>query len=171
MENFQTYMPLLSLIVAFLAVIVGPIVSWKVARLQSDNAIKLANKQVIAPIRQAWIDKLRSLLSEYSSVCFSHYITGAYLHDLSLDTEKDHDKIEQLVEHRLTIIRSEIELLLNPFEREHEELLALMNKCFKGLFPHGSYEDSNNFSDYHQLLSVQSKKVLKAEWVRVRDEL
>ncbi|EKM24009.1 hypothetical protein VCHENC01_3647 [Vibrio harveyi] len=46
-----------------------------------------------------------------------------------------------------------------------------MNKCFKGVFPHGSYEDSNNFPDYHQLLSVQSKKVLKAEWVRVRDEL
>ncbi|EKF9628549.1 hypothetical protein O1C60_003827 [Vibrio cholerae] len=171
MEEFQMYMPILSLVVAFLAVIVGPFISWKVAKLQSANAIKLANKQVVAPIRQAWIDKLRNLLSEFSSVCFSYYISGAYVHDLSLNLVVDYDKIEQLVEQRLTILRSEIELLLNPFEDSHEELLALINKCFKGVFPHGSHDESNNFPDNHKLLSAQSKKVLKSEWVRVRDEL
>ena len=171
MKDFQTYIPLLSLVVAFLAVIIGPIVSWKVARLQIDNASKLANKQVIAPIRQAWIDKLRGLLSDYSSICFAYYISGEFLHDLSLDSEKNNEKIQQLVEHRLTIIKSEIELLLNPFESEHQELLTLMNNCFKGLFPHSSNKYINSFPDYHQLLNTQSKKVLKAEWIRVRDEL
>lgn len=171
MEHFQTYLPVISLVVAFLAVIVGPFISWKIAKLQSDNAIKLAQKQVIAPIRQVWIDKLRGLLSEISSISFSYYVAGTYLHDLSLDIENDHDKIEQLVESRLTILRSEVELFLNPYEEEHKALLDLIDVCFKGIFSYGSQEYSCNFPDNSDLFKAQAKKVLKLEWIRVRDEL
>ncbi|OOE79972.1 hypothetical protein BZG72_13135 [Salinivibrio sp. PR6] len=171
MDNIQAYLPVISLIVAFLAVIVGPFISWKVAKLQSDNAIKLAKKQVVAPIRQAWIDRLRGLLSEILSVSLSYYVTGTYLHDLSLDSEDEHDKIEQLVESRLTILRSEVELLLNPFEDEHQNLLALIGSCFKGIYSYGNNDDRINFPSNHELLSAQSKKVLKLEWVRVKNEL
>jgi hypothetical protein len=171
LDNIQTYLPVLSLVVAFLAVIVGPVISWKVAKLQSDNAIKLAKKQIVAPIRQAWIDRLRDLLSEILSVSFSYYVTGAYLHDLSLDAEDEHDKIEQLVESRLTILRSEVELLLNPFEDEHQNLLALISSCFRGILSYGNNDDRINFPNNHDLLNAKSKKVLKLEWVRVKNEL
>jgi len=60
--------PILSLVVAALAVFVGPLVSWFVAKRQVGSSLALTdkqiraslgaatNKQIIAPMRQAWIN-------------------------------------------------------------------------------------------------------------------
>ena len=66
---------ILSLIVAALAVAVAPLVSWlttkrqintsfALARDQMHTSLETANKQITAPMRQAWINKLRELLAE-----------------------------------------------------------------------------------------------------------
>ncbi len=59
--------PVLSLIVAALAVFVGPLISWLVAKRQLASSLEVANKQIIAPMRQAWINDLRDLLAELTS--------------------------------------------------------------------------------------------------------
>lgn len=70
--------PILSLVVAALAVFVSPLVSWLVARRQFKNTLELtqrqinsslavANKQIIAPMRQKWINDLRDLVAELTS--------------------------------------------------------------------------------------------------------
>jgi hypothetical protein len=51
--------PVLSLIVAALAVFFGPLITLKISRKQFELSRRIADKQIIAPMRQAWIEKLR----------------------------------------------------------------------------------------------------------------
>ena len=50
--------PILSLIVAALAVFVGPFISWFVAKSQLASSLEIANKQIIAPMRQGLDQRL-----------------------------------------------------------------------------------------------------------------
>jgi len=45
--------PVLSLLVAAIAVFVGPLISWSIANRQVQSSLAVANKQIIAPMRQA----------------------------------------------------------------------------------------------------------------------
>jgi hypothetical protein len=60
--------PVLSLVVAGLAVFVGPIISLQIARRQVASSLQVANKQITAPMRQSWINSLRDLLAELTSI-------------------------------------------------------------------------------------------------------
>lgn len=66
-ESMNDSIPVLSLIVAALAVFVGPIISWRVAKRQIESSSAVANKQIIAPMRQAWINSLRDAMAELAS--------------------------------------------------------------------------------------------------------
>jgi hypothetical protein len=50
MDAIDRYLPVASLIVASLAVFVGPWMSWLVVRWQSEITLQVALKQAIAPI-------------------------------------------------------------------------------------------------------------------------
>jgi len=58
--------PVLSLMVAALAVFFGPLLSARVAK-----------RAMLGPMRQKWINDLRELLSEISSRCL-HYFQAGY---------------------------------------------------------------------------------------------
>src|ERR1035437_5167435 len=58
----------LSLVVAALAVFVGPIISLYIGRRQVASTLEVANKQITAPMRQAWINSLRDLLAELTRI-------------------------------------------------------------------------------------------------------
>ena len=68
--------PVLSLVVAALAVFVGPLISWLVAKHQVASSLEVANKQIIAPMRQAWINSLRDLLAELTSSALHYHVAG-----------------------------------------------------------------------------------------------
>lgn len=68
--------PILSLAVAVLAVFVGPLLSQRVARRQVVSSLEVANKQIIAPMRQVWINNLRNLLAELASSALHYYVAG-----------------------------------------------------------------------------------------------
>lgn len=72
MSMLAPTLSILSLIVAILAVFIGPIISLRIARRQVCSSLEIANKQVIAPMRQAWINNLRDLISELTSSAL-HY--------------------------------------------------------------------------------------------------
>jgi uncharacterized protein YneF (UPF0154 family) len=59
--------PVLSLVVALLAVFVGPFVSWKVVKKQIESSSRTARQQMLGPMRQAWINELRELIAEVAS--------------------------------------------------------------------------------------------------------
>lgn len=61
------WVPVGSLIVAAVAVFVGPLISLRVAKRQTETALAVAQKQVIAPMRQKWIDSLRDRVAKFVS--------------------------------------------------------------------------------------------------------
>ena len=80
--------PILSLVVAILAVLVGPIISWKIAKRHVASSLKIANKQIVAPMRQAWINSLRDLIAEISS-------SGLHYYQAGYEDRKDEEKESQ----------------------------------------------------------------------------
>ena len=123
--------PVLSLIVAALAVFVGPTISWWVAKRQIESSLEtakrqtatsleVANKQIIAPMRQAWINSLRDLLSELTSSALHYFVSG---YDGRTDTEYQ----------RLTLLNYKVKLMLNPFEKDHQHLEELVDKLIVAL--------------------------------------
>ena len=67
---------ILSLCVALLAVIVGPFVSWIISKRQSETALHVSNKQIIAPIKKEWVYTLQKYDAEILSISHWFYISG-----------------------------------------------------------------------------------------------
>lgn len=149
--------PVLSLVVAGLAVFVGPFVSWRVAQRHSDTSLRVANKQVIAPMRQAWINSLRDLVSDLLGKC-AHYWASGY--EDREDSEYRH--ITELV-HRL-------ELHINPREDDHAELVRNA-RTMEGALGEGSLESDDRFWNAHRELRRLAQEILKREWDRTKTEI
>ena len=170
METVKAYLPLLSLVIAALAVIVGPYVSFRVSKNQQDNSLKLANKQVIAPMRQAWINSLRDQVSEFLSLSLWFYISG--MHDENVDFQPDDEGVEEdnqklKTERKLSFLQTKIEFMLNPSEKDHALFITHLSHCKNGAITSGK----NNFSEHHKAASALCKKILKREWERVKSEM
>ena len=116
--------PTLSLIVAALAVFVGPIISWSIAQRQirassalaSDqirSSLEASNKQIIAPMRQTWINNLRDLLAELTSSALHYYVAGF------------EDRTEEEYQ-RVSLLESKVRLMLNAKEDDHQRLETLI---------------------------------------------
>ena len=105
----------LSLIVAALAVVVGPMVSWAIAKRQIRSSLEVSNKQITAPMRQAWINKLRELLAELTSSALHYYVAGF------------EDRTDEEYQ-RVTLLEARIQLMLNPNEEDHQRLEVLMRR-------------------------------------------
>lgn len=157
--------PTLSLIVAALAVFVGPIISWniakrqirassKLAREQIDSSLLVSNKQIIAPMRQAWINNLRDLLAELSSSALHYYVSGF------------EDRTDEEYQ-RVTLLESKVKLMLNAKEDDHKRLEELIRKMIEEIDYHKGKKDQ--FPDAHTAVVSLSREILKREWDRVKE--
>lgn len=159
--------PTLSLIVAALAVFVGPIISWSIAKRQISAASLLArdqirssleasNKQIIAPMRQAWINNLRDVLSELTSSSLHYYVSGF------------EDRAEKEYQ-RVTLLESKVKLMLNAKEDDHQRLEVLIRKMVAAI----QYEKGkkDEFPDLHTEVVALSRIILKREWDRVKEPI
>ena len=68
--------PTLSLIVAAIAVFFGPWISLRIAKRQMASSAEVANKQITAPMRQAWINNLRDLIAELAGDALHYFPAG-----------------------------------------------------------------------------------------------
>jgi hypothetical protein len=50
---------------AFASAVVGPLISARIAKKQNDVALEVARMQASAPIKEKWINDIRSLIAEY----------------------------------------------------------------------------------------------------------
>jgi hypothetical protein len=153
-----TAIPVLSLLVAVLAVLFGPVVTWRVARRQLSTNLEVSNKQIIAPMRQAWINNLRDLLSEITSSSLHYHVAGF---EERTDEEYQH----------LTYLEYKIKLMLNPREEDHEKLEKLIGEMTCMLAKRGSMELDAQFESCHKAVVSLSRDVLKREWDRVKDRI
>lgn len=147
---------ILSLIIAVLAVFIGPLVSLRIAKRQIQLSLEVANKQIIAPMRQVWINNLRDLLAELLSSSV-HYYTAGF---------EDRTDKEYL---RLTLLEYKIKLMLNAKESDHKQLEELIRVMISSL-GQGRGKDQE-FVDAHQKLVVLSRQVFKREWDVVKEPI
>jgi hypothetical protein len=145
--------PILSLIVAAVAVFVGPIVSLLITRRQIKSAQRVATQQVIAPMRQAWINGLRKLLAELLSAS-RHYYTSGYEHR----SETEYRRMDELEE--------EIRLMLNPTEEQHQDLVKSIREMMHSLSMGKGHDEK--FIAAHERTTSLAQAILKAEWNRTK---
>ena len=148
--------PVLSLIVAGLAVFAGPIISFIIAKRQIASSLATSHKQVIAPMRQAWINSLRDLLAELTSKTLYYYVAGF---EERKDSECQH----------LTLLEHRTLLMLNPTEDDHMELERLIRKMISSLDK--GREGSKDFRESHTEVMAVSRRILKREWNVVKETI
>lgn len=157
-QDIDKLIPVLSLVVAALAVFVGPIISLRIARRQVVSSLEVANKQIIAPMRQAWINSLRDMLSELSSSALHYFVAGF----------EDRTDEEYL---RLTLLEHKVRLMLNPKEEDHRTLEKLIRTMVGSLQSRQGSESDRNFIAAYEDEIALSREVLKREWDRVKAPL
>jgi hypothetical protein len=155
---FATYAAIAAVIsacVALVSAIIGPLVSLKIARKQINASILSGN-------RQEWINTLRNEVSGFVSVIslLGALRSGGYKGVTSDEANKfGREAMER---------KSKIELLLNPSESLHNELIAAIENALS-IAIHAEIEpnavEQRRYID--QILN-KSKTILKQEWVRVK---
>jgi len=148
-KTLNEIMPLLSLLIALVAVFLGPFLSAWVAR-----------RQIVVPIRQQWIDELRNLVTEFLStsqmLIVSEEANGILNNE---DLDKDTYKKMLFIERKLT-------LMLNPNEDLHNELMEHVRKLMEQI-EHGA-PNLLEFGPLVRIITETAQKILKKEWVRVK---
>jgi hypothetical protein len=144
---------ILSLSVALLAVVASPLVSWIITRRTLESSERVAVRQVLAPMRQAWINTLRERFAELSAKTL-HYLVSGYA-DRSDD---EYARVRQL--------EQEITLMLNPLEEEHEAFQRELRRLVSSLAQGKDADDA--FLDAHRLATELCRSILKTEWNRVK---
>jgi hypothetical protein len=139
----------LSLTIALAAVIVGPVVSLRIARAEIRATVLSAN-------RQAWINILRDELSGYVAAVSEAALYLADSHPN--DYEVGRLLMKEVTKHRLRVL-----LLLNPAEEEHELLLGHVTSLMDAATVTGCDIDA-----LVDPLVRQSRVVLKSEWNRAK---
>jgi len=148
-----------SLLVAVVAVIVGPLLQWKIAKRQAaDN---------ISAKRQVWIDELRKDAARLITLLESMRQRGQLV---SIGDEERRTARAKVVE-----LMARINLRLNPEEREHTEFLELARKLVGACLGQETHATSpaktktDDHFDVHLDQAIQVlQKILKQEWVRIK---
>ena len=152
-KGWDKMITVVSLIVAALAVFVGPVISWQIARRQAMSSLEVANKQIVAPMRQKWINRLRELLAEVMSSAHHYSLMG-------FEDRTDEEY------RRLLLLEEKIGLTLNPNEEDHRKLEVFIGKMIRAI-ERGS-EGDKDFMTFHPEVRKLSREVLKREWDRVK---
>lgn len=146
---------LISAVTVLVAVLVGPIVTLYVARKQIKSSVVSAN-------RQEWINRLRNEIASF--VQEVKHVPSAY--------SADAITVEQAIEKHgeITLKEQVVKLLLNPNEKDHQELLALMSTASKKALNAINTKRglSNILDEATEPVIQQTQKILKAEWERVK---
>lgn len=168
MPQADKAIPVLSLVVAALAVFISPLVSFFISRRQVKNSLELnqrqtdsslavANKQIVAPMRQKWINDLRDLIAELASDSLHYFRAG-------------HDFEGYKNFQRLTFLESKIQLMLNPNEEDHQKLEWMIAEMLKAL-QSGGEQGRADFMATHPEVMKFSRQVFKREWNRVKENI
>lgn len=143
----EVWASLISAATALVAVIVAPFVSYQAGK-----------RQMLGPMRQAWINDLRDNLSLYISLISVNrwYVLPSV--DAPEEVRVLSEREDREKEQEAARLREKILLLLNPNEVEHITLADLVHKAFD------SYKSCEETSEALRALRIHSQGVLKAEW-------
>ena len=156
--------PIISLVIALLAVLVGPFVQWHVTKRQIESSLSASNRQIeasllasnrqiVAPMRQAWINSLRDTVAE---------LLSRSLHDKVAGFEDREDQEYQ----DLTLLKYKMQLMLNLAEKDHIDMYRTISELLDLLEVPGH---DAVFAESHEQAVTLAAAILKREWNRVKD--
>ena len=150
---------LLSVLVALVAVIVGPAVTWQIAKRQIQASVVSAN-------RQNWINDFRDSVADFMTSAKVAMVEGslaAYSSTEHVANAEAHNEAMR----SMVALRNKTALLINPNEEDHTDLLSMMNDMIQ----HCARGDSTDIDRHDELsdsIAKVSQQVLKREWERVK---
>lgn len=143
----QVIASIVAAVTALVAVAIAPFVT-----------IRASKRQMLGPMRQAWINSLRDTVAEYTAKIDTGIPqTGAVL---ATDDSLRHAAVMERLEHQQLVyqLKSKIVLLINPNESNHVELTRLVESAYMCYFTgHDSAVAVRALLDHTQT-------VLKTEW-------
>jgi len=137
-----------SLIIAFLALFIAPFVNARNSK-----------RQVIAPMRQAWINTLRDKISEFMAIISINRIAYSPSTDWKDERKERAEKLDLENYKNLQHLLASIKLHINPEEPLHVQLIQLLEDATK------DYHDSFVSDEKHEKIIELSQVILKKEWV------
>ena len=140
----------ISAVTALVAVLLSPL--W---------TSRLAKKQILAPMRERWIDKLRGLVCEYISV-IDHF----ELLRISPDRQVSDGELRD-VSKQMLLLTSQIELMVNPTEHRHKELTSTLRDIRRLLFDLRREGRHDELKRLRKSAVAMSQGILKWEWDRL----
>lgn len=144
---------------------VGSILTASIAGAVAFLVSVLSKEQKISEFRQAWIDQLRNDLADLTSLvlmiedAMAHMANEGKAADLPAYIIQNQDKFV-----KITACAMRIEMRLNP--DEHLMLFDLVRKIGTSVKNFRGNTDASAAAA--SLLLVESQKVLKQEWLRVK---
>ena len=148
----------ISALTALTAVFLGPLLAWVVTRRQISASARSQS-------RQAWIDRLRDDLAEYTTELATVAVRARF------DTIQDAAEFQALTQ-RAQLLRTRIQLLLNPGEISHQELLNTVERMLEVTtrMPGAGHQEQDDDTPAYQLtrLVAAAQAVLKDAWRDVK---
>jgi len=143
---------IITAVIALVAVIVGPIVSIYVVRRQIRASVVSGN-------RQAWINNLRDAIADYltKQAMVRIFNSESYADSSSLP------RIEETVR-----LANRIELLVNPKESDHAELVVLIGKMTSTMNAQNEANKGFDVNAHSRKIIELSQSIFKREWDRVK---
>ena len=140
------WISVISATTALLAVVIGPLVALKVAKLQTTT-----------PIKREWSNTLRQLLAEFLSCSYR-------LH-CSVDKEdQDWKEGEQELDERMDHLFAEMSLLLDPDDPLQAQLLDDIEKMDGLALGDYNFKKLADLSaEYHNAILTSGRKVLNTK--------
>lgn len=148
------WISIISTATALVAVIVGPIMSYIIAKRQISAS-------TVTMSRQQWINTLRNAIADFSAKASMTYCLAKNRQA----NEQSFQRIEEMVQ-----LNYKIELLINPHEEDHAEL-AQLAEGIASILKLAKFNDpatTSNLDDKQKKLIALSQQILKREWERVK---
>jgi len=154
--NYVAYAAMISAAVALASAVLGPTISWCIAKKQ-------INATVLSGNRQNWINSVRNEVSELVATIS---MTDALYKTNNLDkigSEKAQHLLKDIITRKIKMV-----LLLNPQEKDHEHLITLIETAISGISHQSA--SANTTSEIKQMdaILVATNKILKDVWEKVK---
>lgn len=159
-------------VTALFAVFLSPLVSYWIARRQ-------INAQVISVNRQEWINTLRDYVAEFLNLTAflkglepvppvtPSMLGGSVDEREEAQLVRESNAIESERLERIHLALAKINLLLNPKEKDHQDLVKLLNDSLSATREHLSNREAVVHYRRKEIIAL-SQKILKKEWERVK---